>query len=248
MFDLAGRVALVTGSGQGVGAGIARALASRGAAVAVNDLVEDRALACAAAIEGQGGRAFAVAFDATDFDAFTAGVSAVEEALGPVGVLVNNAGVPPGMGFKAFRDTQPEEWRPYVDLNTYAVMNGAKAVIDGMCERGFGRVITISSGAGVIGASLGISPYAAGKGGGISFMRHLALETAGTGVTANTVALGLMNNQADPSAIAAIARTVPAKRLGEPADVGALCVYLASDESSWMTGQTLGLNGGSWTT
>jgi 3-oxoacyl-[acyl-carrier protein] reductase len=79
-------------------------------------------------------------------------------------------------------------------------------------------------------------------------MRHLALETAGTGVTANTVALGLMNNQADPSAIAAIARTVPAKRLGEPADVGALCVYLASDESSWMTGQTLGLNGGSWTT
>lgn len=177
-----------------------------------------------------------------------AGIQALEAELGPLDILVNNAGIPEGMGIRPFRETRPGDWRPYIDVNLYGVMNCCRAVINGMVERGFGRIITISSGAGTVGLSLGVSPYAAGKGGGISFMRHLALENARSGVTANTVALGLMNNQRDPGATAQLAKTIPVGRLGEPEDVGFLCAYLASNESSWMTGQTLQINGGNVTT
>ncbi len=248
MFDLGGRTALVTGAGQGVGVGIARALAEHGAAVAVNDLHAERAAATADLLGADGRRALAVPFDVTDHAAVIAGLREVGARLGPVDILVNNAGVPPGMGVRPFRETTPEQWRAQIDLNVYGVMNCCHAVVDGMCERGWGRVITISSGAGTIGLSLGVSAYAAGKGGGISFMRHLALETARLGVTANTVALGLMDGQGDPDTTAHLARAIPVGRLGQPADVGALVVYLASAEASWMTGQTLQINGGSPTT
>ena len=152
------------------------------------------------------------------------------------------------MGVQPFRDSHPSAWRSYVDLNLYGVMNCSHAVIGGMSERGFGRIITISSGAGTVGLALGVSPYAAGKGGAIAFMRHLALESAGQGITANTVAIGLIDNHADPKVAEHLASTIPVGRMGQPSDIGPLCVYLASDEASWMTGQTLELNGGSVTT
>jgi NAD(P)-dependent dehydrogenase (short-subunit alcohol dehydrogenase family) len=120
-------------------------------------------------------------------------------------------------------------------------------VIGTMVERGWGRVITISSGAGTIGIPIGVSTYGAGKGGAIAFMRHLAVENARLGVTANTVALGLMQPGSEDST-AALARQIPVGRTGRPDDVGPLCVYLASDEASWITGQTIELNGGSVTT
>jgi NAD(P)-dependent dehydrogenase (short-subunit alcohol dehydrogenase family) len=121
-------------------------------------------------------------------------------------------------------------------------------VIDGMCDRGFGRVITISSGAGQVGLPLGVSTYGAAKGGAIAFMRHLAMEVARQGVTANTLALGTMAHVADAKVLEPIARSVPVGRLGTPEDVAAAVLYLASDESGWMTGQTIGLNGGAITT
>lgn len=248
MFDLSGRVALVTGAGQGVGAGIARTLARQGAAVVVNDLREDRTKEAVAALTDEGARAAAVAFDVTDVEAVREGFAVAEAALGPVEILVNNAGVPPEMGVKPFRETTPADWRAYVDLNLYGVMNCCHVVIDGLCERGWGRIITISSGAGTIGLGLGVAAYAAGKGGGISFMRHLAIESARHGVTANTIAIGLIDNQQQPELTEQLARTIPVGRLGQPDDIGALCLYLASDESAWMTGQTLQLNGGSVTT
>jgi 3-oxoacyl-[acyl-carrier protein] reductase len=247
VFDLAGRVALVTGAGQNQGAGIARALASQGAAVAVNDLHGERAEAVAKQIASRGGRAVAAPFDVTDLAAVRAGVARVERELGPVDVLVNNAGVPEGMAVAQFREMDPTLWRRYVDLNVYGVMNCCHAVIGGMIARGFGRVITIASGAGQTGIPMGVSAYGAGKGGQIAFMRHFAVENARFGVTANTLALGLMSNAGSADVTAALARTVPVGRLGTPEDVGAACVFLASNEVAWLTGQTIGLNGGNLT-
>ena len=247
MFDLTGRIALVTGAGQNTGAGIARTLASRGAAVAVNDLHEDRAAAVAQEIEAEGGEAFACAFDVTDLQAVQSGISRIEKNLGPLDILVNNAGVPDPFEPAAFTSMTPEDWARFVDLNLYGVVHCARAVIEGMCEREFGRVITISSGAGQIGLPMGISMYGAGKGGALAFMRHLAMEVAGRGVTANSLALGLMDHVGDADSVAAMARTVPVGRLGTPEDVGAAVTYMASNEAGWLTGQTVGLNGGSTT-
>lgn len=248
MFDLSGRIAFVSGAGQGVGAGISKALARQGASVAVNDLFEERAADTVEAIVSAGGRAVAAAFDVCDYEAVKAGMAKVESALGPIDILVNNAGVPPSMGVTQFLETTPEQWRPYIELNTYGVMNCAHVLVEGMCERGHGRVITISSGAGTVGIPLGIAAYGAGKGGGLSFMRHLAMETARKGVTANTVAVGLIDNHTDPAVTEHMAKSVPVGALGQPEDIAALVVYLASDEAKWMTGQTMELNGGSVTT
>lgn len=244
MFDLTGRVALVTGAGQNVGEGIARLLAEQGAAVAVNDLFPERAEPVAQAIREAGGTACAAPFDVTDAAAVAAGMAALSDALGPVDILVNNAGVPPGMGVTQFREMNPGEWAKYVDLNLYGVLNCSKAVVDGMCERAWGRVVTVSSGAGQTGLDLGVSLYAAGKGAALSFMRHFAMEMAGTGVTANTVSLGLIDNHLDRTVTASLAKRVPVGRLGQPEDIAPAVLFLASDEASWITGQILGVNGG----
>jgi 3-oxoacyl-[acyl-carrier protein] reductase len=247
VFDLEGRVALVTGAGRGVGAGIARRLARQGAAVAVNDLVEERAVETAEGIVREGGRAAAAPFDVVDVEAVAAAVAALDDRLGPVDILVNNAGVPGDMELVRFREMDPSAWRSYVDLNLYGVLHCTRAVIDGMCERGWGRVITISSGAGQIGLPVGVALYGAGKGGALAFMRHLALEVAKQGVTANSLALGMMNNVGEGAAVDALAAAIPVGRLGDPEDVGAAVVFLASEEAGWLTGQTIGLNGGSFT-
>ena len=110
---------------------------------------------------------------------------------------------------------------------------------------GFGRIVTISSGAGVTGINLGVSLYGAGKGGAIAFMRHLAVENARAGITANCLALGLMDNKQNREVTEHLARSVPVGRLGTPEDVGAAVAYLASDEASWLTAQTINLDGGS---
>ena len=250
MFDLTGKVALVTGSGQSVGAGIARTLAAQGATVAVNDVVEERAAATAATIAEAGGRAAGFPFDVTDLGAVERGVAAIEGALGPVDILVNNAGNAgaPGMVVSQFREMDPAIWDRFVAVNLYGVLNCSLAVINGMCDREWGRVITISSGAGVTGMRMGISIYAAAKSGSIGFMRHLAMEVARQGVTANTLALGLMGVQELTDLTRDTARQIPVGRLGSPDDVGAACAYLASEEAAWMTGQTINLNGGSVTT
>jgi NAD(P)-dependent dehydrogenase (short-subunit alcohol dehydrogenase family) len=253
MFDLTGRVALVTGAGRGVGAGIAAALAGQGAAVAVNDIDADRAEHSRAAIAASGGTAIPVAFDVTDLEAVVAGVSDVENRLGPVDILVNNAGVPfDGMEPTTFREMDPAEWDRMIQLNLYGVLHCTKALIDGMCAREFGRVIVISSGAAILGLPIGVSLYGAAKAGAAGFIRHLAIEVAELGVTANALALGLMDtvlqhDGADDALIATLTRGIPAGRLGTPADIGAACVYLASDEASWITGQTIAIDGGATT-
>ncbi len=244
MFDLTGRTALVTGAGQNVGAGIARALAAQGAHVAVNDVVTERAEAIAGEILALGGRASAAPFDVTD----RAAVDTAVGLLGPVDVLVNNAGISASdpMVPRKFLDMSPDEWDTPIAINLYGVMNCCRSVLTAMVERSWGRIITISSGAGTAGVAIGVSPYSAGKGGGIAFTRTLALEVASSGVTANTLALGLMQVR-DPSVTERLARSIPVGRTGEPEDVAAACVWLASDEAGWVTGQTIGINGGAIT-
>ncbi len=245
MFDLSGHVALVTGAGQNAGAGIARALAAQGAAVAVNDLRPERAQAVCAEIEQVSGKAAPVPFDVTDLDAVRDGVANARAELGAhVDILVNNAGIPADMGYGPFREIASERWRGPVELNLFGAMNCVHAVLDGMYAGGWGRIVQISSGAGRSGLSIGVSLYGASKSGVEGFIRHVSQETAAAGITANILALGLMQSAGGPGT-ADLAKTVPVGRLGTPEDVGAAVTYLASPEASWLTGQTLDLNGGS---
>jgi 3-oxoacyl-[acyl-carrier protein] reductase len=246
IFDLTGRVALVTGAGQGVGAGIARLLAAQGAAVAVNDLVRDRAQETVTDITAAGGRAVAAPFDVTDYDAVSAGITDLTEAVGPVDILVNNAGNggEHGMRPEPFREMDPASWEGPIRVNLYGVLNCCHAVVNGMCDRGWGRIITVSSGAGTSGVAIGVSPYSAGKGGGIAFTRTLALEVAKTGVTANSIALGLMAMK-DPKVTEHLARAIPVGRVGTPEDIAGLAIFLSSRAGAYTVGETITCDGGS---
>jgi NAD(P)-dependent dehydrogenase (short-subunit alcohol dehydrogenase family) len=246
MFDLAGRVALVTGAGRSVGAGIAGGLAARGATVLVNDVDEGRAESVVAILRSSGAEAHSVVFDVTDLVAVEASLGAAASRVGPVDICVNNAGNAGAGDFPLgrFVDLDPAVYERFVAVNLYGVLHCTRTVLPSMVERGWGRVVTISSGAAVTGTRLGVSLYGASKGGAVSFMRHLALEHAREGITANTLTLGLMAN-ADVPETEAMARTIPVGRLGTPADVAAACVWLASDEAAWVTGATIPIDGGS---
>jgi NAD(P)-dependent dehydrogenase (short-subunit alcohol dehydrogenase family) len=251
MFELTGHRALVTGAGDGMGVGIAHALARQGAAVAVNDLVASKADITRDAIRAAGGKAVTAAFDITDEAAVRAGIAAAGEELGGhIDILVNNAGIPLTMGAIPWRELTSDQWRPYVDLNLYGSLYCISAVLEPMVDAGWGRIVQISSGAGRTGLKIGVSMYGASKSGIEGFVRHLSQEIARTGVTVNTLALGLMASPSktpDVSVTQGLARSIPTGRLGTPGDVGAAVVFLASEEMEWLTGQTVNLNGGSTT-
>jgi NAD(P)-dependent dehydrogenase (short-subunit alcohol dehydrogenase family) len=212
--------------------------------VLVNDVRPERAEAVAEEISAAGGLAKAVAFDVTDLESVMAALGHV----GPVDILVNNAGNggSESMVLQPFVTMLPTAWEGPIRVNLYGVLHCCHAVVPGMCDRGWGRVITISSGAGTSGVAIGVSPYSAGKGAGIAFTRTLALEVARQGVTANSLVIGLMAVP-DPTVTERLAKSIPVGRIGMPEDVAVACVWLASDGASWVTGQTIGINGGSVT-
>jgi NAD(P)-dependent dehydrogenase (short-subunit alcohol dehydrogenase family) len=232
-MTLEGKVALVTGAGQGVGVGIAEALAAAGARVVVNDLFEQRATAVAELVGG-----VAVPFDVTDLEAVRHAVT----DIGVVDILVNNAGIPSG-GFPQveFKDSDPDLWHRFVDLNLYGVMNCTHSVLSGMCERGWGRVVTISSEAARMGMPIRVSLYAAGKAGAIGLMKHVAHEVGRHGVTWNAISLGGMEG------IPGDGSHNPIPRHGTGADAGATVAFLCSDGAQWITGQAIPVNGGAIT-
>jgi NAD(P)-dependent dehydrogenase (short-subunit alcohol dehydrogenase family) len=249
-LDLGGRRALVTGGGQGVGRGIALGLAAAGAEVVVNDISDDRAQAVVDEIVAAGGRALSAVFDVTDHGA----VHAAVDRVGGVEILVNNAGNAGVAGFGdrgPFAESDPGEWEPFLQVNLYGVMHCAHAVLPGMIERGWGRVITIVSDAGRVGDTY-MAAYSAAKAGAAGFARALARETGRHGITVNTVALGTMRTpQTEPlwgdpdnEQAKALLRSYVIRRPGTPDDVAPLTVFLASDHASWITGQTYPLNGG----
>lgn len=244
------RTAFVTGGARGIGQGICAALAAQGAAVAVVDRDLDAATETAAELTAAGGVALAVPGDVTDTGSVRAAVATVTADLGPVDIVVNNAGWD---DFMPFLDTTEEFWHRVVDVNFTGMLRVCHAVVPGMVERGFGRVVTIGSDAGRVGSSLE-AVYSGAKGGVVAFTKTLAREVARHGVTANSVCPGptdtaMLQAFADASpdgakVVAGMARAVPMRRLGAPADVAAAVAFFASDAAGYITGQTLSVSGG----
>jgi NAD(P)-dependent dehydrogenase (short-subunit alcohol dehydrogenase family) len=172
-------------------------------------------------------------------------VRAAEEALGPIDILVNNAGGTPGkMWPTTFLKTPRDVWQRFIDMNLIGVMNCTRAVVGGMAERGFGRVIEISSDAARVG-NPGSSVYGAAKAGAEGLMRSLAKELGPKGITANSIVLGLIDTVPKEFLERANAAALyPMRRVGTPEDVAAGVLYLASDEAGWVTGHSLVTNGG----
>lgn len=243
MFDLTGRTALITGSGQGVGAGIARALAEQGANIVINDYFPERAEAMAEELKSAGFNAVACPFDVTDIDAVKTGVAKAEAELAPIDILINNVGtLPHGMMPTPFLDTPEELWKKHIDNNLYGTLNATRAVVGGMKQRGWGRIIAISSDAGRLG-HYGSSVYGAAKAGMEGFMRTIAKEFGRSGVTANSIVLGLIDTVPEDFSKGA-EKYFTVGRIGTPEDIAAAAVYLVSEEAGWVTGHSLVVNGG----
>lgn len=241
MFDLSGKVALVTGAGRGIGAGIAKALAGQGAKVAVNDYFEDRAISTAAEINDSVGQAMPAPFDATDKEAAESAISKIEENFGSIDILVNNVGVlAQGMVPVHFLDTSDEHRDQLVNLNLYGMLHSTRRVLEGMREKKWGRIIWISSEA--VKGHPGSTIYGAMKGAGEAFMRSLCQEVAADGITANSISLGLINTVPEEWRKGAEKNYITG-RIGTPEDVAAAAVYLASKEASWVLGHTLVVSG-----
>jgi len=245
-FSLEGRVALVTGAGRGIGRAIAVALGAAGAAVACAARSRDQVDAAAAEITGAGGRARALRLDVTSPEEIVAGVEEIAAALGPVDVLVNNAGVTME---KKTTEVSDEDWDVVLGTNLTSMFRCARAVAPGMMRLERGKIINIGSMYGIIGVPR-YAAYCASKAAVDGLTRSLAAEWARHGIQVNCLAPGYVNTDisraalADEKTRALFLSKVPARRIGEPEEVGALAVYLASPASDCMTGQTVYLDGG----
>jgi 2-hydroxycyclohexanecarboxyl-CoA dehydrogenase len=247
-MERVGRVAFVTGAGRGIGRAIALRLAEHGDAVAIGDIRSDDAGETATAIEEIGGRAVALALDVTDSGSVENAVEETLGLLGPVEILVNNAGWDE---MHPFLETDEPFWDRVIEVNFKGCLRMTRAALPGMVERKWGRIVNIGSDAGRVGSSFE-SVYSGAKGGVIAFTKTIAREYARSGVTANTVCPGPTDTAmlAEVAAgqgekiIEAMKRAVPMKRLATPEDVATAVAFFASDEAEYITGQTLSVSGG----
>ena len=257
ILDLGGRIALVTGAGQGVGRQIALHLggAAGGGGVVVNDDVLERAEAVAEEIRVAGGKAIAIQADVSSQESVKAMVEKAKAELGPVGILVNNAGnagaTPSPELLKPFWQTGPDAWQSFIGVNFFGVINCTAAVIPGMIERQApGRIITIISDAGRWGDA-NMEIYAASKAGAAGFMRSVARTLGRNGVTANCVAIALTDTpavqrtlQGDPERLKRQMEKYIIRRPGQPTDIANMVLFLASDEARYITGAEFVVDGG----
>ena len=233
-----------------MGRAIALELAAAGQAVAAADIRAADTADTAAAVRDAGGEAVEVVMDVTELRSVVDGVRQVSDQLGLVDVAVNNAGWDE---LRPFVETDEAFWTRVVDINFMGCLRVTHAVLPGMVERGFGRVVNVASDAGRVGSSLE-SVYSGAKGGVIAFTKTIARETARSGVTANTVCPGPtrtpmlegMASEGEQGAklIGALERAVPMRRLGEPEDVAVAVAFFASERAGFITGQTLSVSGG----
>ena len=236
-----GRVALVTGGTRGIGAAISKALKKAGYNVAANYGGNDEA---AQKFKGETGIAV-YKWDVSSFDACTAGSKKVEADIGPIEVLVNNAGITQD---GTFHTMTPEQWSEVINTNLGSLFNMCRPVIEGMRTRKFGRIINISSINGQKG-QFGQVNYSAAKAGDIGFTKALALENAKGGITVNVICPGYINTemvQAVPKDVLekSILPLIPINRLGEPDEIARTVVFLAADDAGAITGSTMSINGG----
>jgi len=243
------RTAIVTGGGSGIGLAIAERLAADGLAVVVFDRDGDAAEAAAAKIEAAGGTGLGLTVDVTDRPGIDAAVADVRSRLGIPTVLVNNAGLD---GFDPFLSIKPEKWARLLEVNLTGTFHCCQAVVPGMIEEGWGRIVNISSSSAQGGQPL-MTHYVASKAGVIGFTKALALELGPQGITVNTIppgfidtpmlrrteAKGLLGKGVDFHA-----SQTPVRRVGRPEDIAAACSFLVREEAGYVTGQVIGVNGG----
>lgn len=247
-FD--GKVAIITGGAGGIGSATCRRFAAEGARVAIFDRDEAGAKNLAGEITAAGGQAQAFSCDITDRKSVDAAVAATETALGPVSVLVNNAGFDI---FKPFLKTDPAEWERLIAINLHGPLHMHHAVLPGMVERKYGRVVNIASDAARVGSS-GEAVYAACKAAMLGLTKTLAREHARHGITLNVVCPGptgtnlfndFLKGAGNPEKLMeAFRRSIPLGRIGDPQDLPGAITFFASDDATYVTGQVISVSGG----
>lgn len=249
--QLSGKVALVTGGGNGIGAAIARRLAESGASVGIIDRDEAPARAIAVELEALGVTTAVVVADISDNAAVIDAVDVVEAALGSIDILINNAGWD---SLKPFLASDEAHRDLIIDINLKGPINVTHAVLAKMVGRSYGRIVTISSDAGRVG-STGQAVYSACKAGTIALTKSIAREVARHGITLNVVAPGPTRTRMMADALGGddagakrileqMTKAVPMRRMGEPEDVAGIAVFLATDDASFITGQVISVSGG----
>ncbi|MEY9853176.1 2-hydroxycyclohexanecarboxyl-CoA dehydrogenase [Leifsonia sp. EB41] len=244
------RVAVVTGAAAGIGRSIAERLAADGYAVALIGRTPGTAAAAASEIAATGGTAAGYDADVADRAQVDAAVAAIRAELGPIAVVVANAAVAPQ---QAFLEMTLEQWNTIIDINLTGTFNTVQSCLPDLVEAGWGRVVLISSSSAQRGAPK-MAHYAASKGGQLALTKALAVEFARTGITVNTVVPSSIDTpsvekkRADGKIPSAedMAKYIPVGRMGTGADIAGAVSYLASDDTSYVTGQTIGVNGGSF--
>lgn len=250
MTRFGGKAAIITGGAGGIGSATCRRFAAEGALVAIFDRDEAGARKVASEIEAGGGRAQAFVCDITDRQSVDAAVAATESSLGPVAILVNNAGFDI---FKPFLKTEPAEWERLIAINLRGPLHMHHAVLPGMVERKYGRVVNIASDAARVG-STGEAVYAACKSAMLGFTKTLAREHARHGITLNVVCPGPTNTNlfADflqgagnpDKLVEAFRRSIPLGRIGMPDDLPGTIAFFASEDAAYVTGQVISVSGG----
>ncbi len=250
MRGLEGKVVVVTGGGSGIGRAVCQRFAQEGAKLAILDINASGAAETGKLIADTGGVARSYESDISDYDAVEAVVRAVEQNLGAIDVLVNNAGWDEA---KAFLSTEPVLWRKIIDINLYGPLNLHHTVVSRMVQREAGKVINVASDAGRVGSS-GEAVYSACKGGIIAFSKTLARELAQKNVQINSVCPGPTqtpllasfagDGEQGRRLVEGLIRAIPMRRLGQPADYPGIIAFLASSDADYITGQTISVSGG----
>jgi 3-oxoacyl-[acyl-carrier protein] reductase len=241
MFDLNGKVVLITGSTGGIGKSIARKMREKGAKLILSGTRQD---VLNNIVSEFGNEAKGIVTDLNDKDDIISLADEAEKCFGQIDVLINNAGVTADNLFMRMKD---EDWEKVININLTAAMRLTRQVIRGMIKKRFGRVIFISSVVGYTG-NAGQTNYSASKSALVGLTKSLALEVASRGITCNLIAPGFistpMTDKLSDDQKNNIVKNIPVNRLGMPDDISNACVYLASDEASYITGSTLHINGG----